>query len=181
MKTLELSQIAGYLPYGLCVETETAGKKQVFRVTTLWASGIVELAPLSIVGYNQGKLSTVKPILRPLSDLYRTVTHNGEEIEPIVECAKKLFQNTKWKVHEKVKSNEFSPYVEIERVQDNLSLLFCYDFGQFRLFMSEKKAEIRCDQIQLFDFLHELKIDYRNLIDAGLAIDANTLENNPYE
>jgi hypothetical protein len=34
---------------------------------------------------------------------------------------------------------------------------------------------------KLFDFLHELKIDYRGLIDAKLAIDANTLGNNFYE
>jgi hypothetical protein len=36
-------------------------------------------------------------------------------------------------------------------------------------------------QAYLFDYLHELKIDYRNLIDSGLAIDANTLETNPYK
>ena len=37
------------------------------------------------------------------------------------------------------------------------------------------------NQYQLFDYLHELKIDYRRLIDAGLAIDVNTLEVNPYK
>jgi len=37
------------------------------------------------------------------------------------------------------------------------------------------------NQYQLFDYLHELKIDYRGLIDAGLAIDVNTLEVNPYK
>jgi hypothetical protein len=29
--------------------------------------------------------------------------------------------------------------------------------------------------------LHELKIDYRGLIESSLAIDANTLETNPYK
>jgi hypothetical protein len=41
-----------------------------------------------------------------------------------------------------------------------------------------------CDvpnQVALFDYLQELKIDYRNLIDSGLAIDAGTLETNPYK
>jgi hypothetical protein len=37
------------------------------------------------------------------------------------------------------------------------------------------------NQYKLFDFLYELKIDYRGLIESGLAIDCNTLENNPYK
>jgi hypothetical protein len=36
-------------------------------------------------------------------------------------------------------------------------------------------------KITLLDFLHELKIDYRGLINAGSVIDVNTLEINPYK
>jgi hypothetical protein len=37
------------------------------------------------------------------------------------------------------------------------------------------------NQYLIFDYLHELKIDYRGLIDAGLAVSVYDLETNPYE
>ena len=38
-----------------------------------------------------------------------------------------------------------------------------------------------CDQIIAFDKLSEWLFDYRGLIPAGLAVDVNTLSENPYE
>ena len=80
-----------------------------------------------------------------------------------------------------MRSSEFSPFVEIVRVADQITLSFWYDLGQFRICVPDEKVEIHCEQIALFDYLNELKIDYRGLIDAGLAVDCNTLENNPYK
>jgi hypothetical protein len=36
------------------------------------------------------------------------------------------------------------------------------------------------NQYMIFDCLHELKIDYRGLIDAGLCVSCYDLEKNPY-
>jgi len=105
-----------------------------------------------------------KPILRPLSGLYRTIVHNGEEIIPIVELAK-IYIDRDWIFY---KSFCLSGFYE-----------FGYDDGFFVYFKNEPKH--LDNQYQLFDYLHELKIDYRRLIDEGLAIDCNTLENNPYK
>jgi len=37
------------------------------------------------------------------------------------------------------------------------------------------------DWLMVFDKFHEWMFDYRGLISAGLAIDVNTLPENPYE
>jgi hypothetical protein len=44
-----------------------------------------------------------------------------------------------------------------------------------------KTLELKVGQLQLFDFLNELKIDYRGLIDDGVAVSVYDLEINPYK
>ena len=63
--------------------------------------------------------------------------------------------------------------------------IFYFDGIDFRIeyieFVSQRKEnEVVPNQYQLFDYLHSRFIDYRGLIDAGLVVDVNTLENNPY-
>jgi hypothetical protein len=179
MKELEvkLANIAGYMPYGLKVYDEN--EKTMFTVKGIEFD--TELFNAQEDENDWLNIRYFKPILRPLSDIWRAITHNGKEVVPIVKCAKKIFKSPRWKVYEEIQSMGLGPYLEIEKVPDKLLLCFWYDLGQFRIHIEGHKAEMHCEQIKLLDYLNELKIDYRELIDSGLAIDANTLKPNPYD
>lgn len=76
-----------------------------------------------------------RPILRPMSDLTKEITHRGEKFVPILALDK----------------------------------LNCFPISD------TDKA------LRYYDKLNEWMFDYRGLISAGLAIDVNTLPENPYE
>lgn len=166
-KKLELKDICGYLPYdlrGIWVSPKLNGDKN-------YIGHIVHIGLLSVDYYIKNN-ADVKPILRPLSDLYKTITHKGKEIIPIVELANLSFcfdgRNNCWVLN--------GHYAEYDTGYDYIK--FCY--SDSRNCFDSTRGTIR-NQYQLFDYLNELKIDYRGLIDAGLAIDANTLNENPYK
>ena len=177
-RKLELKDIAGYLPYKpYCI---TRGGSifiiEGFKVNRTYDKSR-ELSPLLQLRTNNvwnesfsHTVENIKIILRPLSDLYKPITHNGKEIVPIVELAKICDKHKDWMLGNKCAVCSISNYH------------FRYDYG---FMLSEIKAAGDVDyvsnQYQLFDYLHELKIDYRGLIKAGLAIDANTLDINPYK
>jgi hypothetical protein len=172
MRTLELKDICGYLPHRLnivkdndiaVVETVSTSKGLAFGV-----------GRYSWLHNSEG----YKPILRPLSDLYRPVTHNGKEIVPIVECAKIAFGDYGFYLTEVIDNDSTNMYYASAKFKgEDVSLFYGHEIG----FDQNYNDNIMCNQYKLFDFLHELKIDYRGLIDAGLAVDCNTLEVNPYK
>ena len=169
---LELKDIAGYFPY------ETYGFVNNNAVKIVGMTCIVDEKSVTIlgekfIGITTCKLSDVKLILRPISDLYKTIIHNGKEIIPIVELAK-ISTNTlpdrEWKI---VYSFDGIYYAE-----SKYSDKFRYN-EKYNAFMD--KGCLTGNQYELFDYLHELKIDYRGLIDSGLAVDVNTLDVNYYK
>jgi hypothetical protein len=174
---LEPKDICGYLPYGLVLKAKN-------QKDLMDCFGVNLHHYESIIGMFQNEYSTYsynlcdfEPILRPLSDLYKTITHNGEEIIPIVELAKIAFP-------EQVNYRLESDYCDItSRVsKSNYRLYYDENGRRFKmLYTGNFTPDFFCNQYQLFDYLHELKIDYRGLIESGLAIDANTLEINPYK
>jgi hypothetical protein len=171
MKTLELKDIAGYLPYELQGLDSAGGKYLVQRVDIV--EGYLTLEYLDIYDMHpySGSIKELKPILRPISDLCKTVLHSGREIVPIVELAK-IIKNGQWTFSE----NAFG-----ERLaKDSDDRCFGFFDGGFVLTYGGKTNQV-ARQYRLYDFLHELKIDYRGLISAGIAIDANKLTDNPYE
>jgi hypothetical protein len=164
-RKLELRDVAGYLSYGISFSFENG----IWKTNNINVnSNLIEVSNWTHHVSLWVDIEKIKPILRPLSDLYRTITHNGKEIIPIVELVKILFPNYEWK-----QDNE---YGFAETV--NHGYTFCYDEG-YNVFNFDDNYCI--DQLTCFDYLHELKIDYRGLIDAGLAIDVNTLKNDPYK
>ena len=86
MKTLELKHIAPYLPYGLKVTFE--GDDFIHEIVGLSiASKGVEL--ISQFGdYGRADIKDCIPILRPLSDLDKNITHKGKTFNPIKELIK---------------------------------------------------------------------------------------------
>lgn len=107
-------------------------------------------------GYGKNEsTSTIKPILRSLTDLAKEIEHNGERFVP----ASKLFN-----LHEILIRDGYT--LNIDR--------FYYHQDGYSDF------EIK----QSFDFwqkLLEWKFDIFKLIDSRLAIDVSTLNENPYK
>jgi hypothetical protein len=145
MRTLELKDICGYLPHGLyCLNCDDMIEEIEFDNVGNLMRGIDlqdEAEDDEWVASQQ-----YKPVLRPLSDLYRTIIHTGKEIIPIMGIRKII--------------NDFE-----------------YDF----LDIKEELNVDRSTLIDLFDFLNELKIDYRQLLDNELAVSVYDIKVNPYK
>ncbi|GHT33941.1 hypothetical protein FACS189434_09250 [Bacteroidia bacterium] len=176
-RNLELKDICGYLPYGL--EFLYIDGRSIYPLWCLFPNVNNNFTNERIIWeitHNQ-----FKPILRPLSDLYKKITHNGKEIIPIVECAKITFGEFEFWLGENSMENPCAIVITDELDEfgynENINLYYSQEFG----FITDSTEFLMKNQIQLFDYLNELKIDYRGLIDAGLAIDCNALKDNPYK
>ena len=144
MKTLELKDICGYLPYGLKYQWTNMKSVRLISMT-------------DEVDYSsQHSLSTAwewmmhrqaRPILRPMSDLTKEITHRGEKFVPL-----DVF-------------NDRGHFIEFDAAGLLYTVGGCMD----------------SDWLMVFDKFHEWMFDYRGLISTGLAIDVNTLPENPYE
>jgi len=189
MKTkLEFTDIAGNLPHGLkmCEVTED-GFTLITQITGIqslqnWRhvfldhddrvaikdGKVVELE-YSSGGYSAELGNFSKPILRPVSDLYETIKHNGEEIIPIVELAK---------IHD-ARPQEWELNSLADRAQLVEHKMVYFFFGSDADFHSGSSRI--GNQPALWDFMHELKIDYRGLIGAGLAISVHDIPIPVYE
>ena len=173
-RRLKLSDVSGYFPYGLkFLYTKNAGiiNEGIYGFETVKKTKMGSAYRLSKTRFiNSSGFDSLKIILRPLSDLYKTITHNGKEIVPIVELAKIAQPDIEW-YFDHNRAYFDGGYKEL--VYDPTNCCFrqwCYGL--------EKHTH---KQYQLFDYLHELKVDYRGLIDAGLAVDCNTLDVNSYK
>ena len=181
-RKLELFEICGYLPYGLLFDTFYG----VIKLTGLQSGALIPEEISEIDGkYEQYELEDVKPILRPISDLYKTITHNGKEIVPIVELAKIAYPYYDWEIANKMAFRDINKKEFIDREffgckKSERVKLHRIDIGYFYTIYRCDNIENIPNQVELFDFLHELKIDYRGLIDAGLAVSVYDLDSNPY-
>jgi beta-mannanase len=182
-RKLELKDICGYLPYRLNIKYYKSDIIICVQYLGLYSEDI-EYYDCNGASYNQYYAT---PILRPLSDLYRRITHNGKEIIPMVELAKIAEPNYVWKINKKMAIREIIYETWTDKIYFGYTGLHRYfkstkrDGRYFYSMYQDDNVEYIPDQIPLFDYLHELKIDYRGLIDSGLAIDANNLETNPYK
>lgn len=79
MENLELKHIAPYLPYGLHVKSKLGVIYELDTFSNSKGKGIEKRDIYSVVDNN------MKPILRPLSDLSKEITHGGETFIPVEE------------------------------------------------------------------------------------------------
>ena len=165
-RKLELRDIAGYLPYGVFAK--------------FYDINFISKIDFASVGCLLSGKEPMRMILRPLPDLYKPIIHNGKEEVPMLELAKITFGTELFDVAKNV-TDALIPFVEVVSKNNNSLLHFFYDCGQFKVNMIHGKCELHCNQFPLFDYLHSRFIDYRRLIDAGLAISVYDLENNPYK
>ena len=186
-ETLKLSDIACYLPYGLKMQVKNLGILELTDISLdkeypCWfrTFGDYENPDFNyrILTHNNciGKgyiLSEIKPILRPISDLYKPLK-NGNI--PAIEIAK-LVDNGHNHTDSIVKSygvGHIRVYTEkcddVEAVNlrfDNDGLNSISKFGE--------AIHIRTF-LRIQDYLNEHHFDYKNLIGRGLAIDINTIK-----
>lgn len=177
MKTLELKDICGYLPYGLKFLSDYFSTPHEIVSIDL-TDNTADFS--NNCGYTNKSLGEVKPILRPMSDLTKEITHRGEKFVPLVELAKIALRDAIAKrYYNDVDFVIKNDYVEIHghykfRYTHRGSFEMCRTISDF--------DELTClHQCEIFDKLNEWMFDYRGLISAGLAIDVNTLPENPYE
>ena len=142
---LELKHIAQYLPYGLTVQ---------------WCNG--EIEDIGIYRVPSAILTNSKPILRPISDLYKVI----DGVIHIVELAK--IANIE------VSEDFYIFYGEILATSSNSGDDFWFKDGMFvHVPCFNDNSSIVKNQLQLFEYLFQHHFDVFGLIDKGLAIDIN--------
>lgn len=147
MKQLELKHIAAYLPYGLKF---ISGRGKAAYMTIDWCYMEARSPHGSCIGENISSKSLMrnfKPILHPLSDLTKPIEYNGERFVPSL--------------------------VIVEE--------FDIDLDENMEFMTQGSGEggyllnSLTNYYLIIQKLLEWHFDVHGLIDAGLAIDINTL------
>lgn len=155
MKTLELKDICGYLPYGLVFQDKGRGV-YLQLVNLLSAQKLID---------KSHDYTEVGPVLRPMSDLTKEITHRGEKFVPLYKLTP-AFKYFQWS------DDRF----RLEITQD------CVVIGVYSKSLGDWGGHARIDlTTSKLDKLDAWMFDYRGLISAGLAIDVNTLPKNPYE
>lgn len=98
--------------------------------------------------------SNIKPILHPLTDLTKEITIKGETFVPLVRIQEemKYYQAVKYRC-----TNDFGIFLYLDAA---------YELGV---------------DLKAYEYLLEWNFDVDGLIEKGLAIDVNTLNENPYE
>lgn len=172
METLTLENICPYLPYGLKIDTSyyddeysvVVGFNDYNLITWdgQWASTYGKKIE------QEYSIEHVKPILRPMN-LTKSIVVDGKEIIPIVELAEICCKTNDWALWNG--KAQRGGYMNSE--------MFSYQSNNFYRWDSDGPNHVE-NQIVLFQKLAEWKIDFMGLIEKGLAIDAYTLDVNPY-
>lgn len=161
-KSIPLKEIVGFLPYGL---KTTNGELIGIRNHIMWCGTFKDST-----GETNIPISGIKPIVRPLSDLTKEITHNGETFVPIEEIAK---------IH--IDWNEFDYNLKVKytfRRQCNLEISWNHPtqketFFDDRLFIMTEK--ISQNKFWVIQKLYEWHFDIYDWIKDGLAVDINDL------
>lgn len=182
--------ICGRLPYGLYFVDKVY--KKTFTLLSINKSGyemelfLHEDHNVLISEGNSLYEDAYTPILRPIEDLCREITHKGVTFVPIVEWAKfgLEFPNQEFIPNE----GSFESNGEIEYHTygcENDRYQFAYHTGMKSFIALDKSRTPEFNHVNnqalLFDLMNRLMIDYRGLIPAGLAKSVHDLDKNPYE
>jgi hypothetical protein len=170
MTKITLEQIVGYLPYGLICK---------MKLGPYYDEELSKLNTENIWHVNNDYSGIIKPILRPLSDLTKEIEVNGEKFVPIVELSK-------------ISEKRFSKLIECKESESGYFVGFIgtdeqrFSFAYFHktksfllhstLTTSIGNSVYPANQLEMFNKLYEWHFDIHNLIEQGLAIDINTLD-----
>lgn len=153
-RELTLTDIAGYLDHTLLRQHLT---------------GAICWIDVKFIAQHGIALARYNPVLRPMSDLYVEISergyNNGKPFVPLVEFAKVRY-----------------PYLTSRRFITDTKYVECAEndssgWGKWKMY----ELELESMSVDELDLLHRLHLDYRDLIDAGLAVSVHDLKQNPYE
>lgn len=175
---LELKHVAGYLPYGLKATDKYGNIREVCLNHFTYDTKTVGINHL-ITYENQTVLH--KPTLRNLSDLTKEIEVNGEKFVPMVKLAEMAGLDT---TDVKLNTKNFSGIIcsgiacniENDDNDDEWEVLaFDNKNGFGHHFRPSNDWTIVMNQFELWEKLFEWHFDIHGLIESGLAIDMNTL------
>lgn len=173
MKKLTKEYLAPYLTSELLFQIESVDGIDILPFTAMQIKDGFEIVQVSNTDYylcSDDNDFVIKPILRPISDLTKPITLDGVEQIPIVELAK-IAYNTEW----------FHKEGNYNAVSSAETHGFEYNETGFEMYSQISGGFLPVkNQYALFQYLAKHKFDFMGLIDAGLAVDVNTLEINPY-
>lgn len=158
---LELKHITPYLPYGLQILRPDGNT--VLNVVGLSINGIVTVMEDCQERYCS--MSGIRPMLRPMSDVYKPLDGGSA---PIVELAK---------LGAKIFGLDFS-VCHINKYEFTVFSNEGYEFGFTGLgfyLLNNKEDNADISQLELFNYLFEHHFDVFGLIDKGLAVDVNEI------
>lgn len=145
---LTIEHLAAYLPYGLSVCFIDKGV--IYRKDKLKSLVINDK---NVCANLINNINGIKPILRSLSDLTKEIEHNGEKFVPI-ERLKEIFNCN----------------IEDFDIDEKLNLNIFNRFEYFNIGFT--------DILEMIEKLYSWHFDVFGLIEFGLAIDINQLNNN---
>ena len=182
---LELKDIYKYLPFGLNCglmgeHDEETEQPILFELYSLCSDNVIVLEGKDELNCQYEDLF---PILRPMSDLIKPITVDGETFVPIEGLIKIAFSKETEHFEIEKKYGSSSSAIAAEWTFSIKSKYrFVYSFGLFFCYIGNNlnpygETEIPFyNQELLFDFLYSLHFDVNGLIEKGLAIDINTLK-----
>lgn len=162
------------LPYGVKLKFVSKYKSDRLSVQDIVTLKEINEGSIYVNGYKTNNKSYV-PLLFPISSLCKEIQladyNNGEPFVPIVEILK--IEHKNW-YEEKLGTR----YAEIEYKETPNSAKAWFSF------MATKDTNLYTLMpwsfpLWIIDLLNRWKIDYRGLINEGLAIEVNS-DNNPY-
>lgn len=179
MEKLELNHIAGYLPYQLESLMNIFGDNETKVIIVGANHSQLELEGIRQTITEFWDYQDVKPILRPLSGLTKEIEVNCEKFVPM-ERLLDIHTGHSW---------SFSDYLECQSGKNEWwvklkgekpSYFFGYNSEKGFYYLNQfSDNQIVRNQIELFQKLYEWHFDIHDLIGKGLAIDINTLKDEP--
>lgn len=120
--------------------------------------------------------NTVKPILRPMSDLSTTIHHDNTSFTPIVELFNTKYASGAYDVIEiESTDNSCSLNIAWDKVRSSTARFSYVNSDNSFVFHDGSKHSRVGYQLEMFNKLFSWHFDVFGLIPAGLAIDINTL------
>jgi hypothetical protein len=195
-KELLYKALCGYLLYKLKVSIINNELGEIKKIDTLTGCQCFDEDEIWIyTPKNEWLIEEVKPILRPLSDLTKEITHNGKVITPIRELFKMIDKSdyVDWYHFLDVELDEclkaantqiddewnFCLRLDHPKNGNENSLTLSVTSHNICLFDNLNCEEMRImNERDLFEYLKSLHFDLDDLIEENLAIDINTLNTN---
>jgi len=174
MEKLTLEHLAPYLLYGLKAKMEIFGDNETIVEIVGLNFNEVELLGIRKTVTEWFDYENIKPLLRPLSDLTKEITHNGEKFVPMEKLCNDFCNRTPC-------NTEFGTSKILMHADNGggLKWWFVYHRNKMTFELSDDNREMSnhtIPQYEMFQKLFEWHFDVFGLIDKGLAIDLNTIK-----